>query len=486
MIERLNQWLLPLEILIQKYRKYISIFILFWAFCSVFYIFDESSVTESGSNALLILWIILWLPIVARVIWLKIAKLLLPLRKELGILMWILALVHGSRFFLSNPDFIWTRDFWYFDWQINFLAFGFFALLLSLPLTLTSNLYSMKKMGKWWKRLHRSAYLIALLTVIHVVLLKWSLYFEFAPVLILVAYLIGKTLEWKGISLLQKQKDNSYPKWQKYYCVPCGYIYDPLIWDEDSGILPGTEFRDIPDDWRCVVCGVTKSDFLPYIENEIIPTHEAIITNKVLLNSTTLELTIECEEDIMSEPGQFMSFVWKDALWEFIRQYSIAEKVWKSFIFTIKLSEEWRGSKLLREIPIATKIHINWVFGTFLIKEIKNPKIFIATGTGLAPIYNMIRSLEHSPLQSRVYFSVAKRSDLFYEDRLRAIKNIELHICTTREEVDWCTFGRVDVDTIEADTETEWYLCGNPRMISEAREKLEKRWFTKIYTEEFS
>lgn len=50
----------------------------------------------------------------------------------------------------------------------------------------------------------------------------------------------------------------------KYICKVCGYIYDQEKGDPDSGIKPGTRFSDIPDDWVCPVCKVTKSDFVPY------------------------------------------------------------------------------------------------------------------------------------------------------------------------------------------------------------------------------
>jgi rubredoxin-NAD+ reductase len=48
---------------------------------------------------------------------------------------------------------------------------------------------------------------------------------------------------------------------QKYQCVVCEYIYDEAIGDPDSGIAPGTKFAEIPDDWSCPECGVTKEDF---------------------------------------------------------------------------------------------------------------------------------------------------------------------------------------------------------------------------------
>ena len=54
---------------------------------------------------------------------------------------------------------------------------------------------------------------------------------------------------------------------QKYICTICEYIYDPILGDPDSGIVPGTDFEDIPDDWECLDCGVTKEDFEKYVDN---------------------------------------------------------------------------------------------------------------------------------------------------------------------------------------------------------------------------
>jgi len=48
---------------------------------------------------------------------------------------------------------------------------------------------------------------------------------------------------------------------RKYYCTACGYIYDPVLGDPDSGIPPGTRFEDLPDNWVCPVCGAEKADF---------------------------------------------------------------------------------------------------------------------------------------------------------------------------------------------------------------------------------
>ncbi len=52
--------------------------------------------------------------------------------------------------------------------------------------------------------------------------------------------------------------------WQQFLCRACGLIYDEGEGDPDSGLPPGTRFADIPEDWACPICGVTKADFEPY------------------------------------------------------------------------------------------------------------------------------------------------------------------------------------------------------------------------------
>jgi len=52
--------------------------------------------------------------------------------------------------------------------------------------------------------------------------------------------------------------------WRTFICRACGLIYDEAKGDADSGLAPGTRFEDIPDDWACPLCGVTKADFEPH------------------------------------------------------------------------------------------------------------------------------------------------------------------------------------------------------------------------------
>lgn len=59
---------------------------------------------------------------------------------------------------------------------------------------------------------------------------------------------------------------------QIWVCVVCGFAYDPVLGLPEDGIPAGTAFEDIPDDWSCPDCGVSKADFEPLGESDWIPT----------------------------------------------------------------------------------------------------------------------------------------------------------------------------------------------------------------------
>jgi rubredoxin len=47
----------------------------------------------------------------------------------------------------------------------------------------------------------------------------------------------------------------------KYECTVCGYIYDEAAGDPDNGVIAGTKWEVLPDDWVCPVCGAGKDQF---------------------------------------------------------------------------------------------------------------------------------------------------------------------------------------------------------------------------------
>ena len=48
---------------------------------------------------------------------------------------------------------------------------------------------------------------------------------------------------------------------KSYQCVVCGFTYDENVGMPEDGVPAGTRWNDIPDNWECPDCGVSKADF---------------------------------------------------------------------------------------------------------------------------------------------------------------------------------------------------------------------------------
>ena len=73
--------------------------------------------------------------------------------------------------------------------------------------------------------------------------------------------------------------------WEIFICKACGLLYDESKGDEDSGLAAGTRFADIPDDWACPLCGVTKADFELYFAEPIEQARRPVSANSTSPNA---------------------------------------------------------------------------------------------------------------------------------------------------------------------------------------------------------
>ena len=48
----------------------------------------------------------------------------------------------------------------------------------------------------------------------------------------------------------------------KYVCELCGYEYDETLGDPDNDIAPETTWDELPDNFECPLCGVSKDQFV--------------------------------------------------------------------------------------------------------------------------------------------------------------------------------------------------------------------------------
>ena len=49
----------------------------------------------------------------------------------------------------------------------------------------------------------------------------------------------------------------------KYICGLCGTVYDEDIGNIRAGVVPGTKFADLPEDYECPGCGYLKEALNP-------------------------------------------------------------------------------------------------------------------------------------------------------------------------------------------------------------------------------
>ena len=97
---------------------------------------------------------------------------LMLFRRQFGVTMYLMALNHMA-FMFAIPIFL--APIFEFPPLNSFLLYGVASVSLLLPLWVTSNDWSVKKMGKWWKILHGLIYIAVFTIFMHVGLANRSL-----------------------------------------------------------------------------------------------------------------------------------------------------------------------------------------------------------------------------------------------------------------------------------------------------------------------
>ncbi len=91
-----------------------------------------------------------------------------------------------------------------------YITFGFSALMLLIPLAVTSNNVMVRKLGKSWKKLHRLVYAIIILGVLHYLWLTKADYLEPGIYAIIAGVLLFQRLnykKWQAFKFLVRSED---------------------------------------------------------------------------------------------------------------------------------------------------------------------------------------------------------------------------------------------------------------------------------------
>ena len=129
---------------------------------------QESLLRATGLWCLVLLLLTLSITPLRR--WLDWAE-LIRVRRMLGLWVFAYAVIHLLGFWAFEHDFNWVAvlaD----GFKRPFVTAGLLSVALLIPLALTSNTWSMRRLGGGWKKLHRLVYVIAAISVLHFYLHK--------------------------------------------------------------------------------------------------------------------------------------------------------------------------------------------------------------------------------------------------------------------------------------------------------------------------
>ena len=212
-----------------------------------------------------------------------------------------------------------------------------------------------------------------------------------------------------------------------------------------------------------------------------------------------IELTLREPGEIRFVPGQFVSFEIERAGFPFpaTRPYSIASSPSSRHAIQLVLNRVRGGPGSeylfgLREGDVTT---FRGPVGTFTLRDSSRDLLFVATGTGIAPIRSMLRSLADtsSPRAVVLYWGLRSESDLYYQDELSALGQRLPHFSfvTTlsrplgawRGAVGWVS--SLVESRITNVSNLDVFLCGHAAMIRDIRAVLRNRGLCPIHTEQY-
>lgn len=232
-------------------------------------------------------------------------------------------------------------------------------------------------------------------------------------------------------------------------------------------------------------CNMTlEADYFPELADIKCLTVPAKV-NRILHHSSdimVLELRLPPKNIFNFLPGQYIDLKYNGV----VRSYSIASipnaKNTLELHFK-KVSDGAMSSKIFSPVPEGQLLQIEGPKGSFFFRDTKTgPIIFLATGTGFAPVKAIVSKLIYDEKLNRpIYIYWGNRhSELFYDDSpldlAKKFENIHISLCLSREESGWVGRSGYIQDCLLSDgvslIDAEVYACGSMDMINKSREAL--------------
>lgn len=216
----------------------------------------------------------------------------------------------------------------------------------------------------------------------------------------------------------------------------------------------------------------------------------AKLTQRTCLTPKVIKLDFEVTDSpsFNFTPGQFVSIMVSDTQY---RSYSIASASNNGNMLSIIASVDHQGVGVnyLKALNIGDSVTMVGPAGRFMLSpHLPDNLLFIATGTGIAPLISMLNSLAstHHSGKIRLYFGVRTESEILYAEELNRFKstlpNFDFTICVSQPTTpltgeNYFTGRVTDLLRVQFPTlsrSIQFYLCGHPQMIEDVVKFLSK------------
>ena len=211
------------------------------------------------------------------------------------------------------------------------------------------------------------------------------------------------------------------------------------------------------------------------------------IVDRKFLDDEHYLLYLEKPDGFEFKPGQFVGVTAEIDGEKVKRFYSIASLPEENFIlFYIKRVPKGKMSNFLANVPLGSEVELDNPMGHFTLDKSKyNKVIFIANGTGIAPIrplayYAKKEGKEVTVIHQERYEKLL----VFREDFLNwGIRYIPI---LSRERKENILHGHVQ-DYLDNffETEADYYVCGSPKFVQELVKLLKEKGAKNVIIEAF-
>lgn len=243
-------------------------------------------------------------------------------------------------------------------------------------------------------------------------------------------------------------------------------------------------------------CQITiHNDIQIEIPEEYLTSQEysAMVIGKRLLTSDIVELTLKLisPATMSFHPGQYILFkvpayADKQAV---MRPFSIASSSSDSSVIQLNIRLNPVGictPWIFNNLKLQQTVKLIGPKGNFYIRNTERPMLFIAGGSGMAPVRSILKTMHHFNIDRKAifFFGALCYKDLFYLDEMKeleeSLSDFRFIPALSNEPVDSAWQGErglipdVAKRYLNQDiSEYEAYLCGKPAMIESCKSILE-------------